>query len=87
MHPTENVRVSPVAMTAGKVWHGLKCFSQRPDYPLPLIEPVVCITVYEHMLKTDLLENLSLLMIPKTKKMPPVHKVIRPLPVIDYNSQ
>lgn len=33
--------VSPVAMTAGKVWQGLKCYSQRPDYLLQLIELVI----------------------------------------------
>lgn len=60
MHPTENVRMSPVAMTAGKVWQGLERFSQRPDYLLQLIEPVVSSMTVSGVSYKKILESLHL---------------------------
>lgn len=71
MHPTENVRVPPVAMTAGKVWQGLERFGQRSEQLLRLIEPLVfycdCI---RYMRQKKMLEGIfSAIMIHIKKKI------------------
>lgn len=67
--------VSPVAMTARKVWQGPECFSQRRDSSLRLIEPVVSsTTVWGICYKKMLGNNYTLLiMIIKKENNTPTH--------------
>lgn len=61
--------VSPVAMTARKVWLGPECFSQRRDSLLRLIEPVVpSKTVWGICYKKMLGNNYTLLIMIKREK-------------------
>lgn len=61
--------VSPVAMTARKVWQGPECFSQRRDSLLRLIEPVVSgKTVWGICYKKMLGNNYTLLIMIKKRK-------------------
>ena len=73
MHPTENVRVPPVAMTAGKVWQGLERFGQRSEQLLRLIEPLVLwvffsMTVLSECNKKKMLERFFCVIMIHTKK-------------------